>query len=154
MTRFCIFAVILLVATPALAAQHAPDPDEHILRDYVLTMTKLKAYDTAYTSLTTAAKTDKSLQADVEAASSEASPTIASTIARMDHHPRVYAFFQKQGLSKTEAALLPLILLDACTAVQYPQILKSMPGMIGPAQIDFCKANQATIKTMKVFAGQ
>lgn len=149
-----LLAAALLFATPALAAHSPPDPGAHIMKDYVLTMPKLKAYETAYEALVTAAKADPSLKADVAAASNEHDPTIADTIAKMDHHPRVYAFFQRQGLSKPEAALIPLIVMDACMAVQYPQMLHTMGDMVGPAQVDFCKANAAQIKALRVFTGQ
>jgi hypothetical protein len=153
MTLFRLFAAVLtLLAAPALAA-HAPDPDAHLMHDYALSMPKAKAYDAAYLALVTAAKSDKGLQADVAAASSERAPTIADTIAKMDRHPRVYAFFQKQGLSKNEAALLPLILMNACAAVQYPAVLKSMGDMISQPQVDFCRANMAALKTLHFFNG-
>jgi hypothetical protein len=142
-----LLAAALLAATPVLA-KTAADPSAHVMHDMVLTIPKLKAYDAAYGALTTAAKSDKSLATDLAAAAGEHDPTIADTIAKMDHHPRVYAFFQKQGLSKPDAALLPLVLMEACTAVQYPQLLKDkdMAVMIGQPQVDFCKANMAAIK--------
>src|SRR5258707_11347119 len=119
---FGFVTAAFLFMTPALAAHAPPDPNAHVMKDYVMTMPKLKAYETAYEALVVAAKADPSLKADVDAASSENDPTIADTIAKMDHHPRVYAFFQRQGLSKTEAALVPIIVMDACSAVQYPQL--------------------------------
>jgi len=145
-------AAIALLATPALGA-HAPDPDAHVMHDYVLTMPKAKAYEAGYLALVTAAKADKGLQAEVAGASSERAPTIADTIAKMDRHPRVYAFFQKQGLSRNEAALLPLILMNACAAVQYPAVLKSMGDMVSQPQVDFCKTNMAALKTLRFFSG-
>ncbi len=148
-----LLAAALLLATPVLAAHRPPDPGAHIMKDYVLTLPKLKAYDAAYLALVAAAKADPSLKAEVEAASNEHDPTIADTIAKMDHHPRVYAFFQKQGLSKPEAALLPLIVMDACAAAQYPQVLQTMGDMVSAAQADFCKANQASIKTLHFVSG-
>ncbi|HXC55609.1 MAG TPA: hypothetical protein VNU97_09950 [Rhizomicrobium sp.] len=149
-----LLAAAVLLATPAMAAKQAPDPGAHLMHDYALSLPKAKAYDTAYLALTTAAKTDKSLQAEIEAASREHDPTIADTIAKMDHHPRVYAFFQKQGLSKMEAALLPLILMDACSGVQYPQVLQTMGDMVSQPQIDFCKANMAVLKGLHFFSGK
>jgi len=152
MKLVCLLAAAALFATPALA-KPAPDPGAHIMHDYMLTMPKAKAYEAGYLALTTAAKADKTLQAEIEAASTERAPTIADTIAKMDHHPRVYAFFQKQGLSKTEAALLPLILMDACAGVTYPQVLKTMGDMVSQPQIDFCKANMAALKALHFFSG-
>jgi hypothetical protein len=146
-------AALALFAAPALA-KDAPDPNDHLLRDTVLTMPKLKAYEAAYTALTTAAKGDKSLAADIAAASAEHDPTIADTIAKMDHHPRVYAFFQKQGIGKQDAALVPIVVMEACTAVQYPEVIKGMADTLSPAQVDFCKANGTAIKALHVFNGQ
>jgi hypothetical protein len=147
-----LIAALALAATPALA-KVANDPDNKLLHDYVLTIPKLQAYDRAYGALISAARSDPSLKADSAAMSAEQDPTVADTIAKMDHHPRVYAFFQKQGLSKTEAALLPIVLMNACMAVQYPAIARQMADTVAPTQIDFCKANGAQIRTLGFFTG-
>jgi hypothetical protein len=154
MKKTVLAAAIALCATPALADQIDNDPSVHIMHDYVLTMPKLKAYDVAYGALTTAAKSDKGLQADVAKASAENDQTIAQTIGKMDHFPRVYAFFQKQGLTKTEASLLPLIVMDACVVAQYPTAQAGMAKEVAPGQAVFCKANMAAIKGMHFFSGQ
>ena len=147
-------AAVLLLATPAFADAIDNDPSVHVMHDYVLTMPKLKAYDAAYTALNTAAKTDKSLQADIAKASAENDQTIAQTIAKMDHFPRVYAFFQKQGLTKAEASLLPLIVMDACMVAQYPTAQATMTKEVAPGQAVFCKTNMAAIKGMHFFSGK
>ena len=147
-----LIAALVLATTPAFA-KVATDPGDKLLHDYVLSMPKIQAYDRAYKTLVAAAHADPSLRADSAAMSAELDPTVADTIAKMDHHPRVYAFFQKQGLSKNEAALLPIVLMNACMAVQYPAIAKQMADTVAPGQIDFCKANAGAIKTLSFFAG-
>jgi hypothetical protein len=147
-----VVAALVLAATPAWA-KVASDPGDKLLHDYVLSMPKLQAFDRAYKALVVAAQSDPALKADSAAMSAEQDPTVADTIAKMDHHPRIYGFFQKQGLSKTEAALMPIVLMNACMAVQYPAIAKQMADTIAPAQIDFCKANAAGIKSLGFFAG-
>ena len=147
-----LIAALVLAAAPALAGT-GNDPGGRVLHDFVLTMPKLQAYDRGYKALIVAAKADPSLKADSEAMSSEQDPTVADTIAKMDRHPRVYAFFQKQGLGKPEAALLPIVLMNACMAVQYPAVARQMADMIAPAQVDFCKANGAAIRTLSFFGG-
>jgi hypothetical protein len=141
----------LLTATPVLAKPDN-DPGYKIMHDYVLTLPKVKAYDTAYAALTTAAKADPSLKADLVAASAEQDPTVADTIDKMTKHPRLYAFFQKQGLSKMEASLLPIILMDACMGVQYPAVATTMANMVAPGQIAFCRSNGAVLQTMSFLA--
>jgi hypothetical protein len=145
-----LIAALVLAAAPAYA-KAASDPGDKLLHDTVLSMPKLQAFDRAYKLLIAAAQSDPALKADSAAMSAEQDPTVADTIAKMDHHPRVYAFFQKQGLSKTEAALLPIALMNACMAVQYPAIAKQMADSIAPGQIDFCKTNAAGIKSLGFF---
>jgi hypothetical protein len=147
-------AAVLLLAMPAFADAIDNDPSVHIMHDYVLTMPKLKAYDAAYSALTTAAKADKSLQSDLTKASAENDQTIAQTIGKMDHYPRVYAFFQKQGLSKAEASLVPLILMSACTVAEYPTAQAGLVKEVAPSQAAFCKTNMAAIKGLHFFSGQ
>ena len=146
-------AAILLVAVPA-SAKPDNDPGYKLMHDYVLTLPKVKAYEAAYAALTTAAKADASVKAEVDAASGENDQTVAATIDKMTKHPRIYVFFQKQGLSKMEATLLPLILMDACMAAQYPTMVPQLADRMTQAQADFCKANMATIKTMHFFSGK
>ena len=45
---------------------------------------------------------------------------MADKVAKMTHHPRSYAFFAKQGLSKEDTMLLPLALMGGCMVAQYP----------------------------------
>ncbi len=152
MKRILVLAVALFIAAPA-AAKPDNDPGYKIMHDYVLTLPKVKAYEAAYTALTTAAKADASLKAEVAAASGENDQTVAATIDKMTRHPRLYAFFQSQGLSKMEATLLPLILMDACMAAQYPTMVAQLADRMTQGQADFCKANMATIKTLHFFSG-
>ena len=153
MKRILIAAAALLFAATPVCAKTDDDPGYKIMHDYVLSLPKVKAYEAAFEALIAASNADPSLKADVAAASSEADPTVADTIAKMTKHPRVYAFFQQQGLSKTEASLLPLILMNACMGVQYPAILAKMGNMVAPGQVDFCKANGPALKSMKFFSG-
>jgi hypothetical protein len=151
--RILVLAAALAITAAPACAKPDNDPGYKLMHDYVLTLPKVKAYETAYGALTTAAKADAALKAEVAAASGENDQTVAATIDKMTRHPRLYAFFQKQGLSKMEATLLPLILMDACTAAQYPTMVAQLADRMTQAQADFCKANMATIKTMHFFSG-
>lgn len=153
-TTFLAAAAVLLLATPALADAIDNDPSVHIMHDYVLTMPKLKAYDAAYSALIAATKADKSLESDLAKASAENDQTIAQTIGKMDHYPRVYAFFQKQGISKMEASLVPLILMSACTVAEYPTAQAGLVKEVAPSQAAFCKANMAQVKALHFFSGK
>lgn len=153
MKRILVLAAAVLLAAAPAAAKSDNDPGYKLMHDYMLTLPKVKAYEAAYTALTTAAKADASVKTEVDAASRENDQTVAATIDKMTKHPRIYAFFQARGLSKMEATLLPLILMDACMAAQYPTMVAQLADRMTQAQADFCKANLATIKTMHFFSG-
>ncbi|HEY1612924.1 MAG TPA: hypothetical protein VGF97_04410 [Rhizomicrobium sp.] len=146
--------VLAIIAAGALAsaAAAADDPaTDRTLHDYVLTMDKVNHFSAAMDAFDVASKSDPSLKAEGDAMSSEPDATLAQVEAKFDHHPRVFAFYAKQGLSKADAAVLPIALMDACTAVQYPQVAAKMASRIAPSQVAFCKANLATLKAMKFF---
>jgi hypothetical protein len=150
MLRSVVLAILLLAPTGALAAHIAPG-EAKTLQAYTLTMPKVRAYDAASRALNAAIAKDASLRKEAEAAASENSKNLADEFAKLGRHPRVFAFYQKLGLSAQDAILIPLTLLDACMAVQYPAAAKSLADRTSPAQIAFCKQNLATIKTMSLF---
>ena len=150
-------AVVLCLALastgPALASSDLDAASKKTLHDYTLTLAKIKAYDAANGALTAAEKSDPGLKADAEAAASEHTNSMAGEFAKLTHHPRVFAFFAKQGLSKEDAVLIPLTLMSACMVVQYPSAAKTLADQTSGAQIAFCKQNMAALKTMKFFGG-
>jgi hypothetical protein len=146
-----VIAALLLAAMPARAAGQVSSVDDKMLHDYVLTMSKVKAYEKATESMMAPSKTDPSLKTEGDKASDEPDKTFTDIEAKFAHHPRLYAFYAKQGLSMDDAILLPLSLMGACTVVQYPQIAAKMADSVSPAQIAFCKQNMATLKSTKFF---
>ena len=124
------------------------------MHDYVLTMPKVKAFSAATDAANAAMKADPSLKAEADKSDNEPDKTIADLRAKFDHHPRLYAFYARQGLSKDEAILLPLSLMGACTVAQYPQIAPKLASTVSPGQIAFCKENMAELKNYKFFSGK
>jgi len=104
--------------------------------------------------VTAAAKTDASLKADYQAAGAEHTKSMTDEVAKMTHHPRVYAFFAQQCLSKKDAVTLPLALIDGCMLAQYPSAAKTLAAQTSAQQGDFCKTNMATICKMRFFSGK
>jgi len=138
---------------PAKAAEMHDPAGEKAMHDYVLTMSKVKAYDLASNAATAAMKADPSLKVEADKSSNEPDKTFADIKAKFMHHPRLMAFYAKQGLTADDAVLVPLTLMGACTVAQYPQIAAKMAGTVSPGQIAFCKQNMGTLKTMKFFGG-
>jgi len=148
-----IAAVAALLSSTALAA-HLDAASEQTMKAYVLTLPKVKAYDAATQALMAAEAKDPTLHKEAEAAASQHTKTMADEFAKLTHHPKVLAFFQKQGLSAQDATLIPLTLMSACMVVQYPAAAKSLSDQTSPGQVAFCKQNMSSLKTLKFFQGQ
>src|ERR1700743_99296 len=108
-------------------------------------MPKVKAYDASTVALRAAMTKDASLKADYAAASSEHTKDMNGEFAKMDHHPRVFAFFAKNGLTKQDVILIPLTIMDGCMVVQYPSAAAGLSDQTSPAQVAFCKTNQPAL---------
>lgn len=152
MKRICLAVAASFAVFVAAQAHAAKDDDPagaKALHDYTLTMDKVKRYGAAAESWQAAGATDPSLRAEGEKMNDEPDRTLADVEAKFDRHPRVYAFFAKEGLSKLDAAALPLALMDAMTVVQMPQIGPKMADRVSDAQLTFCKTHMAELKAMK-----
>jgi len=153
MNRICFAAAAaafaVLFAAPVDAAKDDDPAGAKALHDYTLSMDKVKRYEAAMESLQAAGGADPSLKTEGEKMSEEPDRTLADIEAKFDRHPRVYALYAKQGLSKLDAAALPIALMDAITVVQMPQIGPKMADRVSDAQLAFCKAHMAELKATK-----
>jgi hypothetical protein len=129
----------------------ASDPaGEKAIHDYTLTMTKVRAWAEATQAFNDAAMKSPALAEEANG-SGGSNDTLAQTIASFDHHPKLYAFYAAKGISKEEAALVPLAVQGGCSVAAYPQLAQKMATMTSPAQVAFCKANLAEIRKLKVY---
>jgi hypothetical protein len=142
MKRVLLLAFLLATPTAAFAA----DAGDTAIHDYVLSMDKVRAYDAGALALAAATQSDSALRVERAKMNREPDGTYADLLAKMDNHPRVYAFFQKQGLSKADAALIPLTLLSACSIAGEPQLATGMTSTVSAQQVDFCKTNQSELQ--------
>lgn len=152
----CVASALAIVL--AVSAAQAGKTDDAAgaaaLKSYTLSMDKVKRYAAAMDAMQGAGKADSSLKAEGDKMSNEPDRTLADVEAKFAHHPRLFAFFAKQGLSTHDAATLPIALMDACTVVQMPQIGPKMADRVSDSQIAFCKLHLAELKTMKFFSGE
>ena len=151
MKRTCLAGVAAFAVLMAASVQAAKNDDPagaKTLHDYALSMDKVKRYGAAMEAWQAAGATDPALKAESEKMSGEPDATLADVEAKFDRHTRVYAFFAKQGLSKLDAAVMPIALMDAVTVVQMPQIGPKMADRVSENQIAFCKAHMAELKSI------
>lgn len=148
-----VVALILVVTMRFGEAKESGHPqDNKILRDYVLTMDKVRRFDAANRAFEAAAKNDKRLQADGRSMNFEPQRTFDDIVAKFRRHRLVYAFFAKERLSPLDTAAIPIALSYACMANRYPQIAAKMADRTSPAQIAFCKAHKTEIESMETFS--
>ncbi|HEX4534859.1 MAG TPA: hypothetical protein VH000_11555 [Rhizomicrobium sp.] len=146
-------ALAMMAGTCAFAAPVPDSPaDDTAVHDYVLTMDKVKAYEAADADLQAAARSSNALRGEIRQMAHEPDATSADLIAKFDKHPEIFAFYSKQGLSKADAALIPVTLLPACSAAQSPELAAGMSGLVAPQQVDFCKANMSELQSMPIFS--
>jgi hypothetical protein len=137
---------LALIATGAMA-QNA---DDQAIRQYPLTMDKVVHYDAAARALEAAMNKDPVLKADRQKMGREFARTPRALEGRLDRHPRVLAFFRHEGLTRDDAALIPLVLGNACLAGTQPQFAKAL--VYSDAQVQFCKDNQVVLQKLRIFA--
>jgi hypothetical protein len=140
---------LMLAATSVSAGDLSP-ADAAIMRNYTLSMDKIRKYQSAMEAFNKAAAADPSLKTEAEKSGEEHDPTLAATEAKMMRHPRLMAFFTKQGLNANDVAVLPLVLMSASVAAQYPVSAPKLAPETSPAQIAFCKAHQAELAKMDI----
>jgi hypothetical protein len=131
--------VIALGASSALAAS----ADDVALRSYVLTMDKVNRYVTAALALEKAKEADPSLEQEEEAAENEPSETLSDMRALVAKHPRLYRFFQQQGLTIDDSLLIPLTVVNATIAIETGTPLTDT---VSQAQINFVRQNREAIE--------
>ena len=151
-TRALSLAVLLSVS--AAAPSYAADAQELAIKSYTLTADKVARYFAGAQALTEALKADPALKAEEEAASNEPDDTLAQMRATIAKHPKLYAYFQRQGLSVDDSILLPLALLGAVFAVE-SGMPDAFADTVSPAQMNFVRQNKDLVtKGMSVFQQQ
>lgn len=126
------------------------------IHDYTLSMDKIHAMQAALADFKALEKKDPAFKAEAEADDGDDNDhdSIAQLEAKMDKHPRLIAIYRKHGLSDADIILMPLALMGAGVAVQYPKAAASLADQTSPQQIAFFKAHQAELKSMSWDAGK
>jgi hypothetical protein len=147
--RQCVMigvAFAFLAVAPASAANGEFSPAEKAtMRGYVLTAQKVNGYITAMTAVAAAKKSDRSLGQELEAIENEPNDTLADLRASIGKHPKLLAFFQRQGLTVDDTVLIPFVLTFAGAAAATKNA-DQFAEFVSPAQLQFSAANPALIK--------
>jgi len=127
-----------------------PAADLKKIHDYTLSMDKIHALQAALADIKALGKKDATFKAKVENAQDDGDDhaTIAQIEAKMDRYPRLVAIYRKHGLSDDDVLLMPLALMGAGVAVQYPKAAAQLADQTSPQQIAFFRAHQAELKSV------
>ncbi len=137
----CIVAALLSVATVAQAQQDDFPPEENlIIRDYVLTAEKFDSFIHGVIALAAAKNSDVALAQELDDIDGEPAETLADLRAQITRHPRVFEFYQRQGLTADDTVLIPLVAgyAAAATAPDDPILYADR---VSPAQVNFMREN-------------
>jgi hypothetical protein len=128
----------------AVAAEGPSEADRKALRDYPLSMDRLRHFGAADKRLYVDAGRDPGLKAEIDKmAQEEPQNSLADLEAKLARHPRVEAYYKQEGLSDREAIVIPLATMEAMGAVQ-----TKGAGQASPAQMEFVKQHEAEIQSM------
>lgn len=141
------FALAAMVAlTPVTAsAQGFSAADSAVMKAYVLDAGKMNRFITALTALAAAKKSNTALATEFEAMDAEDGDTLGAMKAKLTRHPRIFAYFQNQGLTVDDAILLPLTAASAGAAAA----TNGNPGfatVVSSAQMNFVRGNAALME--------
>ena len=132
---------VALSAAPSMASAKSDisPADMAALKGYTLDAGKVNKYIAATDALAKAKKADKSIGAEMEASENEPDKTFADLKAKLTRHPKIFGYYQKQGLTADDTVLLPLAMMYGAIGAQYntPEI----NAMVNPAQTAFMKAH-------------
>ena len=149
-TTRVLLAIAALSAFAVASAAADDAAGDRMLKSYVLSMDKVAKYDAASKAITAAMKSDPGIRAEAEKMGDEPQDTLAELEAKFTRHPRLFAFYQKQGLSKDDAVIIPMAVIGACALAQ------ASPADTGddttsPAQVAFCRKNLVALKKFAFF---
>lgn len=144
--------MLTVVAAASFALVHCagatvPDPDSQALRSYRLMIDKVQHYAAASRAL----KKDTDIKADVAAEiqkmQDEPQHTLADINAMMTHHPKIYSYFEHEGLSVYDTVMLPLALAGAMSAANSPSPAKFSED-VSADQLAFARQHMQELKTL------
>lgn len=147
-SRAALAVAAILIASPALAGGDLDPASLKALRNYALSMDKIRAMQAAMD------EAKKTRVAGDEKAAGQDSKSIAEMEAKIAAMPGAMAIYRKHGLTAADAVLMPLTLMDAGVAVSYPAAAPKLSDRVSPAQIAFYKQHQAELKSLPWLFGR
>jgi hypothetical protein len=145
--RVLMAAAVAALVSVGVAQAEAPDPDTLALRGYALSLDKAQHYATASKALKKDASAKPDIAAELQTMQSEPQASLADINAMMGRHPKIYGYFQREGLSVHDTVMLPLVLVSAMSAVESPQP-ERYAADVSPEQLAFARTHMQELKML------
>lgn len=146
-----VMVAMVVVAAACTLAPFAratvPDSESQALRSYSLSMDKARHYATASKALKKDTDTKPEVAAEIQKMQDEPQHTLADINAMMSRHPKIYAYFQHEGLSLHDTVMLPLALVGAMSAADSPSPAKFSED-VSADQLAFARQHMQELKTL------
>lgn len=133
----------VLTSLPSAAQSGFSAADNAVFKAYVLDAGKVTRFIAGLNALAMAKQMDDAIAEEYERMDSEDGTSLAQLRAKLNRHPRIFAFFQRQNLTPDDAVLIPLVMTFAGVAAAVPG---QMTDVVSPAQANFVRSNAALVE--------
>jgi hypothetical protein len=145
-------ALVLCVATTAMAGSDVSPADQKAMHDYSLSMAKVDAMGAAMGDFKKMGANGAALLKRQKAIY-DAAKSIADMEAKLGADAQIMAVYKAHGLSVADAVLMPFVLMYAGTVAAYPTTAPQLAQSTSPQQVGFYKQHQKDLKAMTWLSG-
>lgn len=146
--------MIVLLSLGLAQAKHAkdaPNPDEPIIHDYVLTMDKVYKYADVSKKGEAAAKSDPALAAEMKRIGDMNGYNVEKA-DMMEKSPHIAAFLKSNGMTARDFVFIPMTAFTAALGIAAEDAKKQPPAFINAANINFVRDHKDELEKLSLFA--
>jgi hypothetical protein len=145
----CFVMMVVFLSIAGLAQTKPLDADEMAIRDYVLTMDKVKAYAAVAQKAGATAQADPALAAEMKKVEA-ADVSNTQKVAMMEKSPHVAAFFKSAGITPHDFVFTPMTILTASLGIAAQDAKKQPPSYITPANMKFVRDHREELEKLSL----
>lgn len=132
-------------------AKSEPNPDEPIIRNYILTMDNVRKYADVAKMGEAAAKKDPALAAEMKKVGDMNGYNVQKA-EMMDKSPRIAAFLKSNGMTARDFVFIPMTAFTAALGMAAEDSKKPPPAFINPVNIKFVRDHKQELDKLNLFA--
>ncbi len=145
-------ALSCLAMAQATPSKKGPNPDEPIIRQYVLTMENVRKYAEVAKKGEAAAKSDPAMAAEMKKVE-DADVYNVQKAEMMEKSPHVAAFLKSNGMTARDFVFVPMTAFTAALAIAAEDAKKQPPAFVNPANIKFVRDHKGELEKLNLVGG-